>query len=136
VVAVGEHGTRAPKNPVHGSREPRTERLHGATESLSAFGLDDQMRVIPLEGVMDEAKISAFVRARERTLELPHDSHRSQRGHIVPNLQCDVGGGEAIEPGARAMSDPRIRPRLPSGAGSSTATSDPIELELYRVASH
>jgi hypothetical protein len=77
VVAVREHGPRALEDPVHGSREPRTDCLHAAPERISARGLDDQMRVVALERVVRKPELAAFAARSERVLELAHEAHRA-----------------------------------------------------------
>jgi hypothetical protein len=60
VVAIREHGTGAPEHAVHGASEPGTERLQAPAEGISALGLDDQMRVVSLERVVNEPKVTTL----------------------------------------------------------------------------
>ena len=131
MISIGEHRTGSFEDSVHRSGEPCSDCLHATPESVSAFGLDDQMSVIALQRVVHEPERASLTRPRERSLHFAHELHCSQRRDVLSNLQRYVGREIASEALARAVADPRVRPWRPSGARSSTAVSDPVELELF-----
>lgn len=55
MVAVGKHAAAAAGEGVEALCEADAEALHGARKRDRAFGLDDEMQVIPLDGVVDDA---------------------------------------------------------------------------------
>ncbi len=74
--AVGEHAAAQPEHPVHGSCEPRAERLHAARQIPRARGLDDRVQVIALNRVVHDAEAPALARCAERAFELGDEAFR------------------------------------------------------------
>jgi hypothetical protein len=136
VVAIGEHRSRASEDAVHGPREPRTDRLHPASECILVVGFHDQMRVIPLERVMHEPKILAIAPDGKAALDLSNQSDGAQRSDPRSRFERYVTRRSTVESDSRPVSDPRTRSGLPSGSRSSPTVSHPIELELFRTATH
>jgi hypothetical protein len=97
VVAIREHPTRPTEHSVHGSSEPRADRLHPAPESLSALRLDDEVGVIALQRVVHEPKVPALARSRERSLHLAHQLHGPQRRNVGPDLDRHVRRQQTAE---------------------------------------
>lgn len=79
MIAIGEHRARPPRRSIERSSEPRTDRHHPAAERATIVGFDDQVRVIPLQRVLDQAEAATRAAARERARDLAHDRHRPQR---------------------------------------------------------
>ncbi len=121
VVGVRQHPTAPPKHAVHGAREPRADRLHPPPQRLRTLRLDDQMHMIALNRVVRDPKPPPVTRPRERPLHLPDQTHAPQRRHATPDLERHVAGVARRERHPTTMSNPGIRPRLPSGT-RSTAT--------------
>ena len=113
VIALEEHRPGAPERPVHRAREPRRKRHHPAPERLPIVGLDDQMRVIVLDRVVDEPEVAALAGLAERRLHLAHDAAVAKRLDPAPHLQRDERRQPRIDPVARPMAHPRVRPRPP-----------------------
>ena len=67
MVAVGEDSAGAAERSVHGEREARGERLHAARECLAVARLDEQVRVIALDGVLRESEVPVLLPRTERT---------------------------------------------------------------------
>ena len=78
MVAVVEHAARSPRNAVDRAGEARADRLHAAPERVAIPRLDDQVRVISLQRVVDEAEAGTGAAAREGPLDLADDRHRAQ----------------------------------------------------------
>ena len=60
MVSIHEHGAPPPEDPVHGSREACTDRLHTRGEVLLARGFHDEVRMVGLEGVVQESEATPF----------------------------------------------------------------------------
>ncbi len=139
MVAIGEHRSAMSRHPIDGSREPRPDRLHAASERRLIGSLDDEMRVIPLERVVHEPKPRPLAPYRERPLDLAHDRYRPERRHACPHSQRHVRRQRPPEPLAREMSHGGIRPGLPPGTGTRTTPAGPRpqrQCELARSTSH
>ena len=76
VISLEEHRPGAPQRPVHRAREPRRKRHHPAPERIAIVGLDDQVRVIVLDRVVDEPEIR---RARRPSGTTPRPRARRAR---------------------------------------------------------
>jgi hypothetical protein len=72
VIAVGEHGPGASENAIHGACDARADGLHAASERALVIRFDDQMDVIPLDRIMDEAERFAFAPLSEGTFEFTY----------------------------------------------------------------
>jgi len=90
MVPIGQDRPAAPRNPIHGAREPRRDRLHAAPERVAIARLDDQMRVVPLQRVVHEPEPLAGAATRERPLDLMDDGHGAQRWNVGTHAQCHV----------------------------------------------
>jgi hypothetical protein len=73
VVAVGEHRSDVIADAVHRSGEPRADRHHAAPEGVRIACFDEQVRVIALQRIVDEATARPPAPARERTFDLTDD---------------------------------------------------------------
>jgi hypothetical protein len=73
VIPVGEHPAGPPERPVHRWGEARRERLHPSSERIAIARLDDRVRVIGLDRVVDEPEVLSLVAAPEGGLELADD---------------------------------------------------------------
>ena len=136
VIPIGQNWPGAPKDPVHRARETRANRLHPSPEGTFIVCFHDQVGVVSLYRVMDEPKVAPFAALSKGSLELSHEFHRSQRRNPFAHLERHVTRKYPAKRCTRAVSDARIGSGLSSGAGSSTAVSDPIELELLRCVTH
>src|SRR5215831_16519643 len=137
--AVREHRSAPAEDPVHGSRDARTDGLHSAGEIACARRLDDQMHVIVLDRVMDEPEAPAVARRSEAALELAYEPHGTERRQSAPHLQRDVTGKARRELRSRAARMARARAAL---AARTRASSSParylseIEVELSNASRH
>jgi len=64
---------------VHGASKSRADCHHPSAEGLTVVGFDDEMRVISLERVMDEAESRTNAARGEAAFNLPHDACGAQR---------------------------------------------------------
>jgi len=90
VIAFGEHAPAAIRNPIDGTREPRADRLHPASERITVGRLDDQVRVIPLQRVVYEPKPRPSATRRERSFDLVDDRDGAQRRNVRTETERDV----------------------------------------------
>ena len=60
VVAVREHWAATAEDPVDGPCQARADRLHARGQIVGARGLDDQVQVVGLDRVMDDAEARAL----------------------------------------------------------------------------
>jgi len=104
------------EDPVHCARESRSETLDSIRERRSAVGFDQQVHVIVLERVVDDAEIPALAERSERYFDLTHEARGSHRGHVAADAdrhQARVALGKVC---ALAMPHPRPRSRPPARA--------------------
>ena len=97
--------------------EPGPDGLHTPPKGLWVLGLHDEMRMIALEGVVHQAEVPSLASLSEGALQLAHEPHAAQRGHLGPQLQGDVAGMARAEALARAMQDARVGGGLAPGSG-------------------
>jgi hypothetical protein len=136
VGAIGEHPARVPEDAVRGAREARGDRLQPARQVAGARGLDDQVRVVGLDAVVDEAEAPALAGRPPAALELGDEARAAQRGKVRAHLQRDVAGMACGEGGASPMRIAPLRPGLAAGAGPRPAPARgraQIEHELSRA---
>lgn len=114
VVPPVENGACARKHAVDRACEPRANGLHPARESSLRIGLDEEMRVIALQGVVQDAEVTALASDAQAPLELPHQRSRTKARKPTANPQRDVCRAGAREPAARAMLHARSRRRRPT----------------------
>ena len=139
VVAVREDTPAPPERPVHGECEARGEGFHAAGERLASGGLDDEVGVVVLEGVVDEPEASALAAAAEGVLQGAHDAGEAQGGEPGAHLQRDVAGPRAGEGLPGAVAHARVRPGAPAGARARIVPERSAvegELGLCRRCSH
>ncbi len=121
VVAIREDRTAANKHSVHGSGEPRTDRLHPTTQVLCARRLRNQMHVVHLDRVVDETEPTALAGSSEARLHFAHEPRDAQRRDVAPYAQGHVAGMSRGEGRPAAMGITADRPRLATRAGSAPA---------------
>ena len=100
VVAVGEHAPGPPCDAIHGPREPRADGGHAAAERAAIVRLDDEVRVIALERVVDEAEARTLAAVGEAPLDLAHDRHGAERRQAGTEAKGHVGRQGSSEIGA------------------------------------
>lgn len=139
VIAVGQHGSAPPRDPVDGAGEARADGLHAASERIAVARLDDQVRVIPLKRVVHEPEARPHAAACEGSLDLVDDRHGAEWRDALPHPHRDVHRQWSREPLTRAVPDPRRSGRLPPGSGSASTPARRVlegEIELGRSPRH
>jgi hypothetical protein len=139
VVAVGENGSMAAEDAVHGSRQTRGDGFHAGREIPLARRLDDRMQVIVLERVLHQSKAPPVTSRSEAALELANQPGGAKRGQVAPHLQRDVAGMTTRERRTPPMRIARIRTALAPGTRASSTPARCIaktEIELPSTPRH
>jgi len=122
VVAIGEDvAASPPDHPIDRVGEARADRHHAACERVVVARLDDEMRVVALQRVVDEAKTGPDARDRKRALDGVDDPHGPERWEARLKPEGDVcrhGSGERLPSSVR---QPGIRTRLATSASATAA---------------
>ena len=118
---LGQHAAAASEHPIDRPRQARPDRGHPAGERLAAFRLDEQVGVIGLERVVNDAEVPAVKRCSEGPLELTDKPDGPERGDVRPDLQRDVDGMLPGKAGAGTMGDAAMGAGLPAGAAAAAS---------------
>ena len=121
MVTVGENAAAPTGDAIDGVGEARADRHHAASEGVLVARFDNQMRVIALERVVDQAEPGPDAAGSKRALDRMDDRHCPKRWQTRSNPDRDVcrhGFAERLPSGVR---QPGIRARLATGAGTATA---------------
>jgi hypothetical protein len=108
-------------------------------EIARARRLDDQVGVVALNRVVDEAEAAAVARRSEAEFELADEAHGAQRRDLGADLQRDVAGKARGQSCASAMRIARFRAALapcPLAPPTPTRRGAKIECELSRSTRH
>jgi hypothetical protein len=130
VVAVAQHGASASHDAIHDPREPRAKRIHSAAQLHRVRGLDQEVRVIRLDRVLDDAEVAPGAQRPERALELRDQAPAPQRRYSVANLQGDERRMRRRDSFAAAVPNPRPRSRRSTRSASTSAAGRQPKLEL------
>lgn len=134
MIASIEHSTVSAERAMHCMSQPLADGLHAPTERLLPGGLDDQVRVIPLHGVMHDAELPALASLPQARSELAEERASAQRAQSRADAQRDMAGivpadSRALDVvDARAWSWRSARPRARSPA--TAAHSEVAEAQL------
>ena len=85
VIATVEHRSPPIEDAIHGPREARRQALHPLRQGRDALGFDEQVDVIVLERVVDDAEVRTLRDREERALHFANQAQRSQRRHVAAN---------------------------------------------------
>jgi len=103
MIPIGEHATRPSSDPIDGTREARTDRHHSATERFTVATFNDQVSVVPLQGIVHQAKAGTSAARREASFDLTHDTCGAQRGQVRPETKRHVRWQRSAEDLAAAV---------------------------------
>ena len=92
VVAIGEDRSGPIGHPVQGTRETGSDRHHAASEGAAVAGLDDQVGMISLQGVMHQSEVRPVAASGKRLPDLGYDSHVAERRQVGSQAKRDVCG--------------------------------------------
>ncbi|HEY2388181.1 MAG TPA: hypothetical protein VGK30_14555 [Candidatus Binatia bacterium] len=79
MIAIVEDSPTGSGGTVDRARQPRADRHHSSTQSCGTTRFHDQMSMIPLQGILHQAKIWTLTAPGKRALDLSHDPNRAQR---------------------------------------------------------
>jgi hypothetical protein len=129
VVAIGKDRTASPKTRIQRLRDPDSKPLHRAPESGRAFALHDEVEVISLDGVVDDARPEPLARLVQGAQKCARGGLASQISHRRPEPLRHVNRAARGKRRPRrvryARSDqPRMRQR--ARAAGSFAPASPL----------
>jgi hypothetical protein len=90
VIAVVEKPALAARAGVHSASQTDREPLHASSERAPVCGFHDEMQVIALHRIMDQAHAEAFTCAGERAPHCAKDLAAPQTSHTAHDPQRDV----------------------------------------------
>jgi hypothetical protein len=85
VVAPIENGPAPSEDPVDRLGESDRDGLHAPTHRAPPRGLDDEVQVVSLDGVVDDAEVSLLAGDGEGALECSNETLVSEGRHVFPN---------------------------------------------------
>ena len=107
MVVVGEDGSAAPHQAVEPLRDADGEALHAARERVPVVRLDEQMQMVALDGVVDDAHSEADFRRAEGFLERGEDTLPAEPRNRADGAQGHVNGVMAGQLLTRQVRDAR-----------------------------
>jgi hypothetical protein len=90
VEAVREYLSCATHQPIEATRDPHRKPLQPAREPHRIVSLDDQVKVIPLHGEVDQAEARAIASFRECRRELAEAAAATKVPHMRQHAPGDV----------------------------------------------
>jgi len=135
VIAAVENRSAPTEDAIHGPSEARGKALHPIRQSRDALRFDEQVDVIVLERVVDDAEVRASCDRAKRVLHLPNQAHRSQGRHVPANANRHQAGRRsgnsarprcqaALLPQPFAQHLPSLHPNAPACSGAARAEID------------
>jgi len=101
MVAPVENSARPPEDTVHRAREPGADRLHSAGERALRARLDEEVDVIPLEGIVQHAKLVTLTRDPQTSPELS-DEGTAAKAREPPRSRSVTCAGQSPPISARS----------------------------------
>ena len=129
-----EHLAAALKEPVHELADARTDTLHPAGDRMVIVRLDQQVHVIALDRVMDDAEAVPDAGLAQGGPEPSHEAGLAQGwvGRVSPIVTC-TGRRATMGSGGRCMTRgrmPRGRP-APDAVRHDRSVAHCVECELF-----
>ncbi len=121
MISVGEDATASIHHAVHRTRQSGADRHHAASERVTVARLDDEVRVISLQCIVDEPKRRPFASAGERPLDFVDELGPAKGREAALQSHRHVRRYRSRERLSRAVRLARIRAGLPSGVRSTSA---------------
>jgi len=122
------------EDAIDGARQARADRDHPARQRGAVYGLDDEVDVVRLQGILRDPEVATLARLRDAALECADEPRGAERRDVGTDAQRDVRGVASGDGGAGRVGQPgSLARRLPAGA---VATSTPsagrgqLKLEL------
>ena len=136
VVSIGEDASFAPEDAIDSAGEGDEVSLQASKQGGAILGLDDQVQVVGLNRVVDDADASPLDAAAEGVLDGVGDARFAQGGQVLHDSRGDVDRMVSLMERAGFVSFARadgVAGRA-AGAGASSSPSREGELELMRSA--
>lgn len=76
MVTIRQHGPTASRHPIDRTREPRSYGHHSAPQRRTVARFHDEMRVIPLQGIVHEPEAGSLAARSKGAFDLVNDAHR------------------------------------------------------------
>ncbi len=131
VIAAVESRSPPIEDAIHGPSEARGQALHPVRKGRGALRFDQQVDVIVLQRVVDDAEVSAFRDCAERALHRANQAHRSQRRHVPANANRHQARVTLRKLRTPAMPHPRsCRSLSPSTLPRPTPTHRHLQVQL------
>jgi len=126
------------KDTIDRARDPGRDALHAVRQRFFALRLDQQVNVIVLDGVVNDAKTDANPARGQGCPKRAHEPARAKSWNALANLDGNVHRAVTGYPFALSMQHPCAGAALAARAGpiATTAGLSEIERELGRTASH
>jgi len=122
VVAVRKATPPAPHHTVDPLGDADVEPLHAAGDGHAVVGLDNEVKVVVHQAVVDDAEGLGAVGFQDGALEEADKVAAAEVGHIAENGHGHVGGMAGEEPRACAVGDAGlVALGLAAGAGAAAA---------------
>ncbi len=121
VVPVRQDLATPRERPLCCTYHPHSDGLHSPPESVAILCLDNEMSVVPQEGVVHQPKLPALTTPRERALEGPNETRRAERRDAFANPGRHVARVARSKGRPTAVADQGVRTRLSSSAISTHA---------------
>ncbi len=118
VIPVRQELAAPRERPLCRTHHPHGNRLHSPSQCVAALGLNDEMGMVPQEGVVHQPKLPALAAPRKRLFEGANKAPPAQRRHTGPNPECHVARVTRCEYRPTAVTDHGVRTRLSSRAFS------------------
>lgn len=131
VISPVEHRSAPFKNPIHSPSQTRVEAFHPVGQGGCTFGLDEEVNMIVLERVMDDAEVGALRDLSQRALDFANEAHRPQGGDIRTNADRHEARRALWKLRTLAVPYPRSRRGLsPSPLPRSTPMHRCLQVQL------
>jgi len=115
VITAVEYRSPPIEDPIHRASQARGQALHPIRQRCDALRFDEQVDVIVLERVVNDAEVCALRDRAERALHLANQAHRSQRWHVLANTNRHQTRMAFRKLRTPAMPYPRSRRSFSSG---------------------
>ncbi len=140
MVAIGEYLPSPFREAIDRPRDPDAERPHAAPERVSITCLDDEVRVVPEQRIVNEPKVRPLAARHERPLERPDELLHTERRELLAEPDRHVHRQRPREGLSRHVRHPGLGAGgLPPGPGPPPAPPPrrgQRQAELCRSACH
>jgi len=108
---------------IHGTGEPCADRLHAAGEARHRIRLEQQVSMVALQGVLQDAEVPALAGRAQASLKLSHEGATAQARQASPDPDRHVRRARPLQLAAFAVRNTRSRSARSAGSDSSSAAT-------------